>query len=423
MKIIISLVIGSLWVLSAKAVSLDQAVESTLLKNEIVGQNRAQLTQAQEIVSQARGAVLPNLSLNGSYLLQPEVSDPVAAAFFPKEQKTVNLTLTQPLFRGLREFAALRRENNNFESKKQIYLSQMILLYQNVAQSFMDVLMLEQDIRNITAQQKIYQTRIKDLQGRARRGESSSTEALTAQSTAAALDAEYQIQNSKLRTARQNFSFLTGLPLNTELNDDGSEIISAPAQSLETYLSRINERPDVKEKKEEVAAAEEDVSIARGAHWPTADFIGNYYFLRPEGFSEDLKWDIQLRISLPIYEGGITQSRVRNAASRQGEMQLALNQLRRKAESEIKSLYESVRLRADQLKFLKLSSDLAEKNYQGLVRDSRRGLVRSIDVQLGLTEYRLAKRTYDQARFDARIEKIRLDLASAIIPPVLSKDL
>lgn len=410
-------------VLPVWAVNLNQAVESSLQKNESVGRNRADLKQAEERVSQARGSIYPNLSLNGTYLLQPKPTDPLAAQFFPQEQKTANLTLTQPLFRGLREFAGLRREDNYFRAQKQTYVAQMMQLYQDVAQSYMQVLALEQDLKNIEAQQKIYETRVKDLQGRARRGESSSTEALTAQSTAAALNAEFQIQTSKLKAARENFAFLTGLPLNVALEEVVQDNAGDNLKPLDTYLARVEERPDVKGQKELAEAADEDVSIARGAHWPTADFIGNYYLMRPEGLAEDIKWDIQLRVSLPLFEGGVTQSLVRSAASKYGANQLALNQVRRKSETEIKSLHESVRMRVDQMKYLKLSSELSEKNYQTLLRDSRRGLVRSIDVQLGLTEYRSAKRTYDQARFEAQLERIRLDLAAAMIPSILTKDL
>lgn len=405
------------------AINLNQAVESSLQKNESVGRNRADLKQAEERVSQARGSIYPNLALNGTYLLQPKPADPLAAQFFPQEQKTASLTLVQPLFRGLREFAGLRREDNYLRAQKQTYIAEMIQMYQEVAQSYMQVLALEQDLKNIEAQQKIYDTRVKDLQGRARRGESSSTEALTAQSTSAALNAEFQIQTSKLKAARENFSFLTGLPLETPLDDVVQENASGDLKTLDTYLSRVDERPDVKGQKELAEAADEDVSIAKGAHWPTADFIGNYYLMRPEGIAEDIKWDIQLKVSLPLFEGGVSQSLVRSAAAKYGSNQLALNQVRRKSEAEIKSLHESVRMRADQMKYLKLSSDLSEKNYQTLLRDSRRGLVRSIDVQLGLTEYRSAKRTYDQARFEAQLERIRLELAAAIIPSILTKDL
>lgn len=354
---------------------------------------------------------------------QPRLSDPVAAGFFPEEQMTTNLTLTQPIFRGLREFSALDRQKDLRTAQKQTHLVQMMDLYQQTAQSYLAVLALEQDLRNLQAQQKIYKDRVRDLQGRARRGQSSSAEALQAQSTAAALDAEYQLQSSRLRSARENFVLLTGLPAGTKLTDLPENEINGKVNPLEDYLSRIENRPDLKASKSVAEAADEDVSIAKGAHWPTVDLTGNYYFTRPEGFSEDLDWDIQIRATLPLFEGGVAQSKVRMAVLQRSEKDLAMTQARRKAEAEIRSLHDALRTRVDQLKALKLASDLAEKNYKLLQRDSRRGLARSLDVQLGLTEYRLAKRNYDQARYQARLDHIRLDLASAQIPAVLNKEM
>lgn len=404
------------------AVNLDQAVQSSLQKNEVVGQSRAQLNQAEELYKQVRGSILPTLSLNGSYLIQPEVSDPIAAEFFPDRQTTANFTLTQPLFRGLREFAGMRRQNRLLLAQKQVHLSDLMSLYQRVAESYMNVLALEQDLRNIEAQRKIYQSRVNDLKARGRRGESSANEAYQAESTMAALDADFHIQNGLLRTARENFAFLTGLPAGVKLDDipEGDVFTLKP---LEEYIGKIEDRPDVKGLMERSEASEEDVRIAKGAHWPTADVTGNYYLIRPEGFTEDLKWDVMFKVSIPLYEGGVTQSQVRQAASKRAETQLALSEVRRKAESEVKSLHDSLKVRNDQIKYLKLSSDLAEKNYKFLLNNSRRGLSRSTDVQLGLTEYRVAKRAYDAARYQAQMERIRLDLATAQIPSILTKDI
>lgn len=407
---------------SAHAIGLDQAVQSSLQKNEVVGQSKEQVVQVEEIKKQATGAVLPTLALEGSYLVQPQVSDPTAAAFFPERQTTANVSLNQPLFRGFREFAAIRRQDNLVSAQKQTLMMEVMGLYQRVADSYMEVLSLEQDIRNIEAQRSIYQDRVKDLQARSRRGESSGNEAFQAQSTSAALDADLQIQSGRLKTARENFALLTGLPVDTKL-DDVPENANLNVAPLADYLAKIEDRPDVKVKIQQTEASDEEVSFSKGAHWPTLDLTANYYLVRPDGYTKDLKWDVLLKMKLPLYEGGTTQSRVREAASKRAGANLALSEVRRKAEAEIKSLHESLRLRADQIKYLKLSAELAEKNYKFLLRDSRRGLARSTDVQLGLTEYRGQKRAYDAARYQAQLERIRLDLASANIPSILTKEL
>jgi outer membrane protein len=405
------------------AVTLEQAVQSAVEKNESIAQSWSQLQQSEEYVRQIRGNIFPTLTLEGSYLRQPKLSDPIAANFFPEEQTTTNLKLKQPLFRGLREFNALDRQKFLTAAEKQTYLWKTMDIYQQVSASYLEILSLQQDVRNIESQQKIYRDRVRDLQGRARRGESSSTEALTAQSTAAALDADFQIQSSRLRSARENFAVLTGLDAGSELTDFPENETSEPLKPLADYIARVEERPDMQISKSAAAAAREDVSIAKGAHWPTVDFEGNYYLSRPKGFSEDLDWDVQLRATLPLFEGGTTQSKVRLASLQSGEKDLVVNQTRRKAEAEVKALHDSLSMRVNQLKALKLASDLSEKNYQTLLRESRRGLSRSLDVQVGLTEYRNSKRNYDQARYQARLDRIRLELAAGHIPTVINKEM
>ncbi len=405
------------------AVNLDQAVQSAVEKNESIAQSWSQLQQSEEYVRQIRGNIFPTVTLEGSYLRQPKLSDPIAANFFPEEQTTTNVKLKQPLFRGLREFNALERQKFLTSAEKQNYLLKTMDVYQQVTASYLEILSLQQDVRNIESQQKIYKDRVRDLLSRARRGESSSTEALTAQSTAAALDADFQIQSSKLRSARETFAVLTGLDSNSELTDFPENETSEPLKPLSDYLARIEERPDLRISKSSAAAARETVSIAKGAHWPTVDFEGNYYLSRPKGFSEDLDWDVQVKATLPLFEGGSTQSQVRLASLQSGEKDLVVNQTRRKAEAEVKTLHDSLSMRVNQLKALKLASDLAEKNYQTLLRDSHRGLSRSLDVQLGLTEYRNSKRNYDQARYQARLDRIRLELAAGQIPTVINKEM
>src|SRR5689334_18611658 len=82
---------------SVQAVTLDQALREALQKNETVEQNKNKVSQAEDRLSQAKGAILPNIALNGTYFVQPELGDPIAREIFPNQQTTVNLTVTQPI--------------------------------------------------------------------------------------------------------------------------------------------------------------------------------------------------------------------------------------------------------------------------------------------------------------------------------------
>lgn len=403
-----------LTVKSAFAATLQEAFQSALQKNETVGLSQQQLIQARERVSQVRGGLFPQVALNATHFIQPRPDDPVAREFFPEKQTTVNLSANQVLFRGLREFAGLRQQKDLVASQEELRNQVAIQLYQDVAMAYMNVLTLERDLKNLDAQVKIYEERVGELQTRARRGESNANEVLTAQATEAALKAEVQLNRGQLRMAREQLAFVTGLSPD-EVVSDPNLAGNKKLMPLANYLSRADERYDIKAAIKQFNAAEEEVSIAKGAHWPSLDLTGNYYFKRPEGFTHDLNWDLQFRLTVPLFEGGTTQSKVREAASKRMEADLSLARLRRQAHQEISTYYENFQSRQKQVEALRTSTTLAEKNYQVLQRDYRRGLARNIDVQAALTDFRTATRSLDQASFAVQLDLIRLQIASAEI--------
>ena len=90
----------------------------------------------------------------------------------------------------------------------------------------------------------------------------------------------------------------------------------------------IPRRPEVTGQVSTREAAEEGVNIAWGGHLPTVGLTGDYYFTRPQGYSNGISWDFQFTLTVPIFEGGVIQSQVRAAASqeRQAELTLSLEQ-------------------------------------------------------------------------------------------------
>lgn len=404
------------------AATLQEAFQSALVKNEVTAIQAERVKQLQEQVKQVRGGVFPQLSAKATYFQQPELADPIAQEFFPARQTTASLSANQILFRGLREFAAIRQAKNLMSAQEETRNQALVQLYQDVSSTYLNVLTLEQDLKNLVNQGKLYEDRVAELKIRVRKGESNSADLLTAQASEAAIKAEAEIVRGNLKMARELFGFVTGLKVDEELSDP-QLIQKTKVASLDYYLKRIEERYDVRVARENYLASEEEVRFAKGAHWPTLDATGNYYFKRPEGFSEDLKWDFQLTLTLPIFEGGTTQAAVREAASKRMEADLALARLRRQADQEINAYYENYQQRLKQLAALEKATELSERNYQLLQKDYRRGLARNIDVQVALTDFRVATRAWDQARFAAQLDLVKLQVAAAeIVAPVMKEE-
>jgi outer membrane protein len=284
-----------------------------------------------------------------------------------------------------------------------------------VAQNFYDVLTLEQELRNLDEQIDQYRQREKELSDRVRIGRSRPGETLTVQSTISTLRAQIEQRKAELNAAREVLAFLSGLPASTPLRD--TEVMPADPGALDAYLARVALRPDLKAAQQRLAAAQENISVARGAHLPSLDLNANRYLERT-GSLENVDWDVQLALTVPLYAGGSVQSRVREAQSQSTQAELSVSQVQRQAEQEIRSLHQSVVLDRSQLAALEMATDAARKNYQAQQRDYRLGLVTNLDVLQALTVFQENQRALDRARYTAKLNYLRLQ-AAAVRRPAL----
>jgi outer membrane protein len=163
-----------------------------------------------------------------------------------------------------------------------------------------------------------------------------------------------------------------------------------------------------------VEQAEENVTIARGGHLPTLSAAGDYYLQRP-GFLSNVNWDAQVILTIPIFQGGIVQSQVRQAASLRKQNELTLSKARRLAQQQLTSYYSIYEADLLQIQKQQLATELAKKNYQVELRDYRFGLVTNIEVLQVLTTWQEGQRLLDKNLFQAKIDYLTLRAAAAFV--------
>jgi outer membrane protein len=396
----------------AVALTLDETFAQALVRSEVVATQSELIRQAEERYRQAGAALHPTVSGVASYTWQDSGARDLTAS--PTRQPLARLTATQPLFRGFREFAAVRQSQALVDAQGDDYQNARVQLFKDVAQNFYDVLTLEQELKNLDEQIDQYRQREKELSDRVRIGRSRPGETLTVQSTVSTLRAQVEQRKAELNAAREVFAFLSGQPAPTPLRD--AEAIPADPGALDAYLARLALRPDVKAAQRRLAAAQENISVARGAHLPSLDLNANRYLERT-GALENVDWDVQLALTVPLYAGGSVQSRVREAQSQSTQAELGVSQVKRQAEQEIRSLHQSVMLDRSQLAALEMATDAARKNYETQQRDYRFGLVTNLDVLQALTVFQENQRALDRARYTAKLQYLRLQ-AAAVRRPV-----
>ena len=400
---------------AADALTLDDYFTAAMRRSEVVATQTELIRQAEERNNQAASALLPTINGVASYTWQ-DTPPPTASLTTPSNltrQPLAKVTATQPLFRGFREFAALRQTKALLGAQNDEYNNARTLLFRDVIENFYSVLSIEQDLVNLGEQIRQNQDRLKEIEDRVRIGRSRISERLNVEATISTLRAQVEQLQGQRRVAREAFAFLSGLDAETPLRD--TELLPNTLAPLDAYLAGLEARPDVRASQKRLEAARESVKVAEGAHLPSVDLNGNYYLDRP-GYLKDITWDVQLALTVPLYAGGSLQSKVREALSQRTQAELNASQFRRQADQEIRALYQGLLFDQSQLAALDKATDAAKKSYEAQRREYRLGLVTNLDVLLALTAYQENQRALDRARFTTTLDYLKLQAASARRP-------
>lgn len=390
--------------------TLQDCYAAALARSEAVAQQRELVVQAREHVRQAGGAVLPSLAAVAGWQWQENPgTGTLQQSLAPTTQTTARITATQPLFRGGREYAALRQARRLATAQESTERQAEVQLYKDVAASFYSVLSATRDLANLADQLAAYDARIAELADRERIGRSRTSEVLTARAARASLGAQDVQLRGVLDQARQALAFLTGQPTDAPLADEAGD---PPApDELQTCLAGIEGRPDVVAARARAEAARAGEWVATGAVLPSIDVIGNYY-LKRGGVLEDVRWDAQLALTLPLFTGGQTLSRIREAKSqrRQGDLGVAL--ARRSAETEIRAIYDRLLADRGQVAALASAVELAKASYDQQAEEYRQGLVNNLDVLTALNTLQGMRQALDRARYLLRTDLALLSAAT-----------
>jgi len=400
----------------AGAASLDDCFKSALKQSEALAESKEAILQAEEHFRQAFGAVLPSASFNYAFMRQDDHAlTPSLKASNPVNQSSGNITLGQPLFRGFADFAALREMKDTLASAKDASQWAAMQLYQDVAAAFFTVLSLERDKALLEEQDKVYDGRIKELEDFQSVGRARDSDVETVQAAQALLQASAVQVAAQLAVEREALAFLTGQ--GPDLALEASDAPPADAGELKALLRAAESRPDLHAALMRNEAAKEFVFINKGAHLPSVDLLGHWYFVQP-GTQNPIYWDAAISLSLPLFQGFTLASKDREAASLQRQAEKDLERQQRQVASDIRAAWRTLQGDLAQGAAYERGFELSDKAYESLKQDFKNGLATNQDVLLALTSSRDAQRSLEAARFAARndfeqlqaLAGLRLDL-------------
>lgn len=385
---------------------------------------RAARAAGEEKRSQATALFMPTLSLTGNY--QSQHSDveykgttPFTAGDNRYETGDYGANLTLPLFRAqniaqsgqLRSQAALA--GRQYDQARQEFLLR-------VAQSYFEVQIASDSLELTEAEIVALIEQRNQADARFRAGVGTVTDLHDAKSRLALANARRIAAQNELALKRQALARVAG-PTTEALAGLGPETRLTPPSpnAVEPWIEQARSRnPVLLAQDEAVRVAEREVDRNRGAHYPTLDAVAAYSHSRSTGsLYTDVGSEINSRragveLQLPLFQGGATASRVREALANLERTRSEREDTLRQVEALVREAFLSLEHGRALTESLNEAIFAAEQ----LADSARLGMQAGLRTRSDVldAEQRLfgARREYTKARYDYLLNLLRLQAAA-----------
>ncbi|MDJ0813379.1 MAG: TolC family outer membrane protein [Woeseiaceae bacterium] len=432
----------------AQAVSLLEVYQQALQSDPRIHEAEARRLAALEAEPQARGVYLPQVDFSGSWTKNTsdgsgvinqfvEVPPPGSGQFevvpFPfdsrsrDETTSWNFNLRQSLFRW-DQIVNLRRADKTVakaEADREAAQQDLIV---RVGQSYFDVLGAEDRLTSTHANRQAIARQLEQAKQRFEVGLIAITDVQESQAAYDQAIADEIAAKRSLATAREFLREITGeyvsnlsapgdeFPMRSP--DPASErdwVDLALGQNLALVSSRIDEQ-----------LARDEISFRRNGHYPTVDFVANYGNQNVDGEQNtgpgwlDTERDFDsdsfgIQVTVPLFAGGATSSRVREAVYLHRASREQLQRVTRETERQTRDAYLGVLSEMSRVEALAQaveSSQTALEATQAGFDVGTRTIVDVLNSQFNL--YRAITLFY-QARYDYLINVLRLKQAAGTL--------
>ncbi|HET7598321.1 MAG TPA: TolC family outer membrane protein [Burkholderiales bacterium] len=383
---------------------------------------RASWAAAQEKLPQGRAGLLPaaNLSAFTQYndreIRFRDPSTPVAASKF--NSNALTLSLTQPLYRRQNWIAFEQAKTQVLQADAQFALAAQDLILR-VAQAYFDVLLAQDTVAFAEAQKAAIGEQLAQAKRNFEVGTATITDQHDAQARYDLTVAQEIAARNDLEIKRRQLAQVIGraapplapvgkaLPLTSpEPNRIDTWVQQATTSSIQVI---INEAA--------LTFAQQEVERNRGGHHPTLDAFASYSDSSSGsglqgGFGNDSNTKIVgLQLALPLYQGGATASRVREALANEEKARQDLENARRSAELAARQGFLGVTSGVAQVHALQAALVSSQSSLDSTRLGLEVGVRTQVDVLNAQQQLFSTRRDLAQARYNYILSLLRLKAA------------
>lgn len=411
--------------LQARPLSLLDVYQQALAHDATLASALTANRAAQEIIEQGKALYRPTVNFNADTNALKSNIDYLSSSESSKssfENYRYGVDARQPIFRKQNLIQIEQAATQVKQADKQLNLAQQALMLRTT-QAYFDVLMAQDKIELIAAQKQAIASQLAQAQANFDLGSATITDAneaqarydLTVSQEIAAMN-EYEIAKHAVQAITGQLpQRLASVKPQLKPNDLG--------QSMATWqeLALINNL-NIQIQQDAAKLAEQEIARNQAGHLPTLDAVASYTDSYANGSvsrfgtgNELQVGSIGLQLQIPLYEGGATSSRVRQAVLNKQKAQDDLELIRRQTELDTQRAYLNLSSSIAQLKALDQAVISSQSQLDATQLGYQVGVRTSVDVLNAQQQLYSAKRDALQARYNYLTNIIRLKTAVGLV--------
>lgn len=449
MKKLLPLLTGALFVSSAAhATDLLDVYRDALAYDARYASARAERDAGLEKRTQGRAGLKPQINFmadtkyndNSTQLrtspaisLRPSLGKPLAnavGAMIPTNNSSRynthswGVSLVQPLFRWQNWSIYKQAELATAAAETQYSAAKQDLI-ERVIQAYLDALQAQEDVATAQAQKTAINEQLEAAKRSFEVGTTTITDTHEAQARFDLVTAAELAAKNDLEIKRQTLNMLTGKEI-TELKNLKAQVELTPPQPenlAEWIASAEKDNYNVQLSKSNLEIANREIEKNRVGHYPTVDFIASHGRQSSGTSPMGSGWGgmdtdattVGVQLNIPIFSGGLTASKTREAVALREKASADLENVRRMAALGTRQAYLGVTSGLAQVKALEQALQSSQSALDSNKLGYEVGVRVNIDVLNAQQQYASTRRDLSKARLQTLTAQVKLKAATGTL--------
>ena len=382
---------------------------------------RAAYRAGVEKLPQGRAGLLPQASLNANVLNNDTRSSLFGNMNYTSRSAAV--TVTQPIYRkqNWEQYEQAKQQVSVAEAQLASGAQDLIL---RTAQAYFDVLQSQDNINFVRAQKAAIGEQLAQAKRNFEVGTATITDSNEAQARSDLANAQEIAALNDLQIKQRALQRIIGTaPPKLDALGDKLQLAPPNPANMDEWIARAElGSPVLKAQRAGYEIARREVERNRAGHYPTLDAVASYSDNRNQnfgGFQVNTKNAvIGVEFNLPLYQGGLVGSRVREAVANQDKARADLEDARRQVDLNTSQAYLGVTSGEAQVKALEQALISSQTSLDSTQLGLEVGVRTTVDVLNAQQQLYSAKRDLAAARYNYILSNLRLKAAAGTLSEI-----